>query len=187
MVIDRKSEILKHTMDLVQIIGFNNLSYQDLSDRLGIKKASIHHHFSKKDDLGLALLQGIKTNLHDKFNTVLNSNVSPMQKLTDLFSEANSSCRESKICPINSFLSDYHLLSGDQRKILEDIANSEIETVTKILQEGIDRNVFRFKGDTTATALLTLSSLKGAMMYARLKGEEAFKKVKVQLDNLLTS
>jgi len=36
--------------------GYNAVSFRDLADQLGIKSASVHYHFRKKEDLGLALV-----------------------------------------------------------------------------------------------------------------------------------
>ena len=53
----RKDQILEVATELVQTRGYNAFSYQDLSDRLGITKASIHHHFPSKEDLGIAVAE----------------------------------------------------------------------------------------------------------------------------------
>ena len=42
---DRKEQIVDMASELLQTRSFNSFSYQDLSERLGITKASIHHHF----------------------------------------------------------------------------------------------------------------------------------------------
>ena len=52
---NRKNQILEIATELVQTRGYSAFSYQDLSDRLGITKASIHHHFPAKQDLGKAV------------------------------------------------------------------------------------------------------------------------------------
>jgi len=36
--------------------GYNAVSFRELADDLGIKSASVHYHFRKKEDLGLALI-----------------------------------------------------------------------------------------------------------------------------------
>ncbi|HIE19064.1 TPA: TetR/AcrR family transcriptional regulator, partial [Candidatus Bathyarchaeota archaeon] len=36
-------------------MGYGGFSYSDLSKALGITKASIHHHFPSKEELGLAV------------------------------------------------------------------------------------------------------------------------------------
>jgi TetR/AcrR family transcriptional regulator, transcriptional repressor for nem operon len=37
---------------VVQTRGYNGFSYADIADMVGIRKASIHHHFPAKGDLG---------------------------------------------------------------------------------------------------------------------------------------
>ena len=41
---------------LVRGRGYSGFSYADLADAVGIRKASIHHHFPTKTDLAIALL-----------------------------------------------------------------------------------------------------------------------------------
>ena len=52
---DRKEQILSVAAELLQTRSFSAFSYQDLSDRLGITKAAIHHHFPSKEGLGKRL------------------------------------------------------------------------------------------------------------------------------------
>lgn len=51
----------EHLIDLgeraIRTAGFGGFSYADLAREAGIKKASIHHHFPSKADLGLAVLE----------------------------------------------------------------------------------------------------------------------------------
>lgn len=53
---DTKTQILDVAQDLIQRLGVNGMSYQDISQGVGIRKASIHTHYPKKDDLLPALL-----------------------------------------------------------------------------------------------------------------------------------
>ena len=48
----RQSEILMLAGEMIQTKGYDSFSYNDLSLRLGIRKASIHHHIPKKQELG---------------------------------------------------------------------------------------------------------------------------------------
>src|SRR6478735_9885277 len=49
--------ILDIAQELLQTRGYNAISYQDIADRIGIRKASIHHHFRSKSDLAQALVR----------------------------------------------------------------------------------------------------------------------------------
>src|SRR5437868_8980649 len=52
---------------LLQTRGFNNFSYADIADELGITKASLHYHFPGKAELGQALI----TRYADRFAEAL--------------------------------------------------------------------------------------------------------------------
>ena len=53
---DTRSRILAEAETLTRTRGFSGFSYADLSSLIGIQKASVHHHFTNKEDLGLALI-----------------------------------------------------------------------------------------------------------------------------------
>lgn len=50
-------EIMANTRQLLTTGGYKNFSYADLAERVGIRKASIHHHFPGKEDLVKAVVQ----------------------------------------------------------------------------------------------------------------------------------
>lgn len=54
---DKKNEILDCAQTLIQKRGYNGFSYADISSTVGIRKASIHHHFSTKVDLAVAVVE----------------------------------------------------------------------------------------------------------------------------------
>ena len=53
---DTRAELLMQAETLVRGRGFAGFSYADLAAAVGIRKASIHHHFPTKVDLGAALV-----------------------------------------------------------------------------------------------------------------------------------
>lgn len=53
---DTRAELLIQAETLVRSRGYAGFSYADLSEAVGIRKASIHHHFPTKVDLGAALV-----------------------------------------------------------------------------------------------------------------------------------
>lgn len=78
-------KILNTAESLIQAYGFNDFSYKDISKIVGIKNASIHYYYPKKENLVVAV---IKWHIH-KFVVELNkirSNIqaTPKTKLTEL-------------------------------------------------------------------------------------------------------
>jgi len=53
---DTRAELLLQAETLVRGRGYSGFSYADLAALVGIRKASIHHHFPTKADLALALV-----------------------------------------------------------------------------------------------------------------------------------
>ena len=53
---DTRTELLMQAETLVRGRGYAGFSYADLAEAVGIRKASIHHHFPTKADLGAALI-----------------------------------------------------------------------------------------------------------------------------------
>ena len=50
-VLTTSDEILASARNLIMSGGYNGFSYADISEIVGIRKASIHHHFPSKVDL----------------------------------------------------------------------------------------------------------------------------------------
>jgi TetR/AcrR family transcriptional regulator, transcriptional repressor for nem operon len=59
---DTKTALLNCAEDAVRARGYDGFSYADLAAAVGIRKASIHHHFPTKADLALALIERYSRN-----------------------------------------------------------------------------------------------------------------------------
>ncbi|HFM2047401.1 TPA: TetR/AcrR family transcriptional regulator, partial [Escherichia coli] len=84
--------ILRITDTLIQQRGFLGFSYADLEKEIGIRKASIHHHFPRKTDLGIAYCQ-YKTEVFDRLNITLHNVSSGVQRLRT-YLDAFAGCAE---------------------------------------------------------------------------------------------
>jgi len=60
---DSASQILEIAERQMRKVGYNAVSFRDIASEVGIKSASLHYHFPKKEDLGVALVQ----NYSEKF------------------------------------------------------------------------------------------------------------------------
>lgn len=67
MSTDTKTALLNSAERAARTRGFDGFSYADLAEDVGIRKASIHHHFPSKAKLSVALM----TRYHAGFETIL--------------------------------------------------------------------------------------------------------------------
>ena len=54
---DTRTALLESAERTARQRGYDGFSYADLADDVGIRKASIHHHFPTKATLALALIE----------------------------------------------------------------------------------------------------------------------------------
>ena len=181
-IMDRKTEILKLTAEMLKVKGFDSFSYSDLSQEIGISKASIHHHFKRKEDLGLALLLFMKEGSLKRNEYLRNLDRSPWDKL-EAFFDMNAKVIEhgKKNCPINALQANVNVISAEMAAVLKEIVDLEIGLVTAILEDGRKEGELFFKGKARTHAALIVSTLRGTMQQSRIHGQEFFRQTIEQL------
>lgn len=55
--VDSASKILDIAERRMRLTGYNAVSYRDVAAEMGIKSASLHYHYPRKEDLGIALVR----------------------------------------------------------------------------------------------------------------------------------
>ena len=179
---DRKTEILKVSAEMLRVKGFDSFSYNDLSQEIGISKASIHHHFKRKEDLGLALLEFMKAGTSRRIERLRELNLSPWEKL-EAFFDMNTRVIEkgTKNCPINALQANVSVISAEMAAVLKEIIDLEIDLVTTILEDGRSEGQLFFKGKARNHAAFLVSSLRGAMQQSRIHGYDFFRQTIEQM------
>lgn len=54
---DSKEKIICAAVNLISDLGYNGFSFRKIAEILEIKSSSIHYHFPKKEDLGIAVIK----------------------------------------------------------------------------------------------------------------------------------
>jgi len=178
---ERQSEILMLAGEMIQTKGYDSFSYNDLSLRLGIRKASIHHHFPKKQELGLAYLKYWYEATQDLAKQLRQSRMTPVQKLQAFLDLGVKSIEEKKICPVSSFQADRWNINEEMNEVLTKIEATELSMLTSILEDGQSSEELFFVGEAKDQANLILSSMKGAILYAQGQGLDFYQRTMNQI------
>ncbi|GAB3094523.1 TetR/AcrR family transcriptional regulator [Aestuariicella hydrocarbonica] len=183
---NRKQQILDLALELLQTHGFESFSYQDLSSKLGITKASIHHHFPKKADLGVALCEVIQDWHEREFTRARNLSGSAMDKL-DAYVKGTLryACGDKKICPLSSLQADIASLPEAMRPALKRMDDHELNFIAELLEQGRDNGELQFVGAARSQAILFVLTCKGALQYSRVHGSEVFDAAITQMKTVL--
>ena len=186
---DTKTRILDVAQDLIQRLGVNGMSYKDISEVVGIRKASIHTHFPKKDDLLVALLDRYNDRTLRVLDSIIALAESPEVKLRqyfDLYEATLSSGEQDKVCLYAMVGAELATLNHPLSDRVRNFYQKNIAQIAVIIDEGRQSNDFQFTGDSLDTATLIFSLLEGGMLIARADGGvEKFRSVIEQLIKLL--
>lgn len=78
---DSATQILDIAEQRMRQKGYNAVSYRDIAAEMGIKSASLHYHFPKKEDLGTALIQRYSTNFADTLQQIALREANPQNRI----------------------------------------------------------------------------------------------------------
>jgi TetR/AcrR family transcriptional repressor of nem operon len=184
-----RTRILDTAQDLVQRIGANAMSYQHISEAVGIRKASIHHHFPKKEDLLEALIQRYSGQFFIWLDGIARANVAAPVKLQRYIALFEATLREGKhdrACPIGMLGAELASLGMASATLVQRFRKKNEGFLTEVLEQGLKDSQFRFAGDPGATAALIFALLEGEVLIARgAAGVRDFSRVAKQMLRLL--
>jgi TetR/AcrR family transcriptional repressor of nem operon len=170
---DTKQNILTLAQEFIQVRGYNAFSYQDISDRLKIQKASIHHHYHSKEDLGAEVMEAARVRFID-WNASLDASLTPSKRL-DLYLDALNvwAKQKDRICLTGIFSAEWNTLPPKVKKKVEEFQLIRRQWLVKTLEAG--RKSGEFKGGSTVEeqAIFIQSAIQGALQIARLQEKPA--------------
>jgi TetR/AcrR family transcriptional repressor of nem operon len=153
---------------LVQQVGFNGFSFEHISQSVGMRKASIHHHFPTKVVLGVAVVKRYTLQFADALGQIDRQLISPHDRLlayADLFEK--------------TFVQDHRLclcgMLGAESTSLDQALNTEVRRFFELnlswlqsaFQDGLNSGAWRQQHTAQDLAETLLSLLEGAMLVGR--------------------
>ena len=181
-MLDRKEQILDVAGELLQTRSFNSFSYQDLSDRIGISKASIHHHFASKEDLGVALAARIRVGYVEQLEQISQKYPSPWDQLDAYFNKVGEVLHTgSKICPVGCLQAEHNVISKEMQEEVQGICRAVQSWVSRVVMNGRKKGVMIYPGTPDDQAALICAAVQGALQKARASCPTHFTVVTKQL------
>ncbi len=169
---DTRSKILDVAENLIQSVGVNAMSYKHISEAVGIRKASIHHHFPKKDDLVDELLHRCQNSYGANYTCIVEGKGSAPEKLRNLAGVFKNGLKSKKLCMIGSISTDKNTLQDNSCKILENTIAKTVTIFSKVFEQGRDEKSLQFAGEPADAAYSFLTFLVGTQIVARANGGE---------------
>jgi TetR/AcrR family transcriptional repressor of nem operon len=167
---DTRTNILDVADDLVQRVGLNAMSYKHISDAVGIRKASIHHHFPKKENLVDELLERCAISYGNKYQHIVDGSEHAPEKLRKLAAVFEDGLGNNKLCLVGSISTDNNTLQDGSRHILRSTIDNTVSIFAAVFEQGRKEKSLTFTGTDDETAFAFFSLLIGAQAIARSHG-----------------
>ena len=174
---DTRTAILDVAQDMVQRQSISGVSFQELANRIGIKKGSLYYHFESKDDLAVALLERATSEMKESF--VRGKAKSPLEQLNyflDIY--LHHIIPTEKLCPGGAFAGEWGKLSSPVKKQANRLVDAQVKGVSEILTEGIQSGVFSDHAKTVEElAQWVIACVQGALVTSRVsQNRDIFKR-----------
>ncbi len=186
---DTRTRILDVAQTLIQRLGANAMSYQQIADLVGIRKASIHHHFPTKEDLFHTLLERYRHFFLAQVDDILTGKGTPSEKLAAYVGLFDTTLREGKnewACLCGMLGAELASLGSQSVAEVRRFYRENEERLEEMLEQGRQTGHFRFAGESCALAALIFALLEGGVLIARARGgRKHFKTMTDQLMRLV--
>ncbi|HYR87002.1 MAG TPA: TetR/AcrR family transcriptional regulator [Terriglobia bacterium] len=164
---DTATRILDVAERLVQTSGFNGFSYADISAELGITKASLHHHFATKAELGRALIERYSEAFSAALKLVDQRGGDAAAKLERYVKLYEEVLREERLCLCGMLAAEYSTLPEPLQKEIRRFFDANETWLAGVIDQGRRARIFHSRGSAREVARMLLSALEGAMLVAR--------------------
>lgn len=170
---DTAARILDVAERLVQVRGFNGVSYADIAAKLNISKASLHYHFASKAELGEALIARYAARFSDALIAIDSASDDAHAKLDAYTSLYADVLRGRRMCLCGMLAAEYQTLPKPMREAVIRFFDENEAWLSIVLEQGQVRGALRVTGSASKAARTLLSGLQGAMLVARPYGDVA--------------
>ena len=166
-------EILACARSLIVAGGYNGFSYADIADVVGIRKASIHHHFPSKVDLVRTLVARYREEAEAGMANLELQVSDPFEQLR-LYAEYWEACIADASAPFCVCA-----LLASQLPVLPEEVGFEVRAhfrslsawLTSVLERGARHGQLQLMGTPRAEAEAFMATVHGAMLSARAYGD----------------
>ncbi|GBL05159.1 TetR/AcrR family transcriptional regulator [Glaciecola sp. KUL10] len=166
----KKLALLQIAEQKVRIGGYNNFSFRELADEIGIKSASVHYHFPTKADLGAELAKNYTESFLESLGDpkILHQNaIDPVKAYVEKFKTAL--IKDQKMCLCGLLGAE---IDGLPDKVKTETKRFFERNINWLTQAHIVNGAVNNK-EAADKAIHTLSLLEGALMISKTLDDQS--------------
>jgi len=162
MSVSTRDALLKSAEVHLRTKGYAAFSYADLAEEIGIRKASIHHHFPTKENLGEALVSEYIAQFTEKLALLDSTHADPVQRLR-AFALLFQASVNDRLLPLCGALAAEMAALPESLQILgRDLLKQQLRWIEYNLVQGAAMHGWILPKPADQCARMLLSALEGA-------------------------
>lgn len=172
-----REEILDAAEALVQRRGLDGVTFQHLADAVGLRKPSLFHHISNKEELTLCLIERCTTKHGPQYAAVVEKGISAPEKLRQVVKIFEDGLKKERPCLLAALGGGMGSLSPQAADELKKAAEGAVGRFAMIFQQGREEVSLEFEGKPEHAAMAFFAMLQGLQTLCRTKADtRAFRK-----------
>lgn len=172
MTTDTRTRLLAEAEHLIRRVGYSAFSYADLAASIGIRKASIHHHFPCKQDLGDAVADAAMARFQERLAAIERDESGAVARLRaygEIFLDGFEDGLRPICCALSAELAALPPSMHEKTRAYFDL---HLAWLGRVVGTGIERGEIRWRGEAAALAGLILATLEGGSLLGRVRQSE---------------
>lgn len=174
--LETKTVLLQKAEILIRRRGYSGFSYADLSDTVGIRKASIHHHYSTKETLVVEVLKAYRARYAKGLSMIVTRHSTALDRVEAYGRLYLTGVEQSLGCLCAALAAELETLPESLRTGTTEFFQEHITWLEKVYTEGLANGEVRKTLKAREAARMILSALEGALLMERMvAGPQGFK------------
>jgi TetR/AcrR family transcriptional repressor of nem operon len=168
----KAAEIIAHARSLLEAGGYNSFSYADISDRVHISKASIHHHFPSKAELVKVVVARYREEAREGMAMLDRQLNDPLAELNAYLDYWSTCIRKgtSSFCICAMLAVELPMIPDEIADEVRGHFQDLTSWLTTVLKKGKAKGQLHLQGSPAIEAQAFMASVHGAMLAARGTG-----------------
>lgn len=162
MSTDTRQSLLDKAAFMLRSKGYAAFSYGDLEKAVGIRKASIHHYFPKKEDLGLEIVSSYIKQTATNFENIEHDFPSAFGRLCAFASLFRVARQEDMLPLCGALAAEMAALPDTMQKLTKQYFNIQLDWLEKTIKMGIVNGELSTTCSPRQKAFQVLSFLEGS-------------------------
>ena len=164
MSISTRAALLKVAENQMRSRGYSAFSYADLAAKIGIRKASIHHHFPTKECLGQELIKDSISRFQSTLRSIEDADQDPLVRLRAFSCLFSISANEGLLPLCGALAAEMAALPLSLQGLTRGFFEAQLEWLEKAISEAALKNAWLLPMPPEAYAFMLLSALEGASL-----------------------